>query len=511
MENILAGMELLLAPGPIFWLVFGIVAGFLVGALPGFSASNAAALALPFSIALSTESALILMAGIYAGASFAGAVPAILMNTPGTAGAAATALDGYPMARAGHAERAIGIARMASAVGGVISAVLILIVIGPMSSIALNFGARELFIVGLFGLVIIASVIGDNVRKGLIAGFLGLLIASMSASPLTAEPRFTLGFIELYDEVPFVPAVIGLFALTQMFILASQNQLTEADRDLPLGDEEGQASISQRIKTSLAEVWDGIRITLRYPVDIFRSSLLGMFMGIIPGVGTAVANFVSYAVARRRSRTPEDFGKGSPQGIIASEACDNAVTSGTLVPTLTLGIPGSATAAIMLAALYLHGVQPGPRVMVSNTGEAYAVLLSMLVASVLILPLGILLATPMVYIIRVRVAFLVPAVILLCVVGSFAVRNSMFDAGLALVFGLLGLLMRQFGYPAVPLILGLVLGPIIESNLLRALALGNNSVGYFFGSTYALVLWTMLAALIIFNLTRFIRGRNSEA
>lgn len=511
MENILAGAELLFTPGPIIWLTFGLTAGFLVGALPGFSASNAAALALPFSVALSVESAIILMAGIYAGASFAGAIPAILVNAPGTAGAAATALDGYPMAQSGHAERAIGIARMASSIGGVIGAVVVLAIIGPMSSISLQFGAPELFVVAIFGILVIASVIGDDVRKGLIAAILGLLIAAMSANPVTAQPRFTLGFIELYSEVPFVPAVIGMFALTQMFILATQDRLID---DPSAGSGGGSHTWRDRIRDSLREVGGGIVTTLRYPFDILRSALLGVSLGIVPGVGTAVANFMSYGLAKRRSKSPENFGKGAPQGIIASEACDNAVTSGTLVPTLTLGIPGSATAAVMLAALYLQGVQPGPQVMSSYAPEAYAVLLSMLVASLLILPLGILLAAPMSSVTRLRPAYLVPSIVMLCMVGAFAVRNSLFDVGLALVFGVLGLLMRQFGYPVVPLILGLVLGPIAEENFLRALSLGNNQLGYFFESRISIILWVMLFSLIGFNLIRSVlkklRSRRDE-
>lgn len=508
-ENILSGAEVFFAAGPLFWLVFGVVAGFTVGALPGFSGSNAAALVLPFSITLSTASALILMGGIYAGASFAGSIPAILVNAPGTAGAAATALDGYPMTQAGRPDRAIGIARMASVTGGVIGSLIVLTIIGPMSSIALRFGAVELFIVALFGIVIIASVIGNDVRKGLISAVLGLLIAAMSASPLTAQPRFTFGFIQFYEEVPFVPAIIGLFALTQMFVLATQDRLIEDDPGEQTAGEGGAEALGG-LRASIGEIWEGVRTTLRYPFDLLRSSVLGTFIGVVPGVGTAVANFISYGIARQRSRTPENFGKGAPEGIIASEACDNAVTSGTLVPTLTLGIPGSATSAIMLAALYLHGVQPGPRVMSANVGEAYAVLLAMLFASLLIFPLGIILAAPLAQITRVKPAFLVTAVVLLCVVGAFAVRNSLFDAGLALVFGVLGFAMRQFGYPVVPLVIGLVLGPIAEENLMRALTLGNYQIGYFFQSPISIVLWTMLFAMIVFNIIRsFMKRRES--
>jgi putative tricarboxylic transport membrane protein len=493
-QNVGAGLELLLTPQAMMYLTLGVIGGFVMGVLPGFGGANAAALVLPFSIGLPTEVALILMAGIYAGASFAGAVPAILMNVPGTAGAAATAIDGYPLAEQGKAELAIGIARMASVAGGVISMLVILAIIGPLSDLALTFGAREMFVVALFGLTVIASVVGDSVRKGLLSALLGLLIAAMSASPLTAQPRFTLGFVQLYEDVPFIPAVIGLFAFTQMLILINRDWLVEGDIHERLADK--ATTLGGRLRQSAADVWDGIRTTLSHPVAIVRASLLGTVIGVIPGTGTTVANFISYGEAKRRSKRPECFGKGAPEGIIASEACDNAVTGATLVPTLTLGVPGSATAAVMLAALYLHGVQPGPRVMLTHGAEAYAVLLALLVASVLILPIGILLATPLTYITRLRPRVLVPAVLLLCVVGAFAVRNSMFDVGLALAFGLLGLVLRLNGYPVVPLVLGLILGPLAERNFMRALQLGNNDPLYFFQSRTAVALWLLLLVTI---------------
>jgi putative tricarboxylic transport membrane protein len=500
-DDILAGLDLLLRSEALIYLVAGLVGGFVVGVLPGFSGANAAALVLPFSIGLPTEVALILMAAIYAGASFAGSVPAILMNVPGTAGAAATAIDGYPLAKQGKAELAIGLARMSSALGGVLAMTVVVLVIGPLSDIALGFGARELFVVALFGLTIIASVIGDSFRKGMVSALLGLLIAAMSASPQTAQPRFTLGYLELYESVPFVPAIIGLFAITQMLLLAPRKHLL----DPGVLEELHQRGTGMR--QQFQSLWEGIRTTLSHPLVILRSSAIGTALGCIPGVGTAVANFISYGETKRRSKDPARFGKGAPQGIIASEACDNAVTGGTMVPTLTLGIPGSATAAVMLASLYLHGVQPGPRVMQTHAAEAYAVLLGLFLASLLVLPVGILLATPLTQIIRFRPAVLVPVVLMLCLVGAFAVRNSLFDAGLALVFGLLGYCMRIRGYPVVPLVLALILGPIAENNFMRALRLSNNDPLYFFESPTAIVMWSLLLITVASQVIRLVRQR----
>lgn len=411
MENILDAMSIIFTFKAMAFLIFGLVVGFIAGALPGFSSSNAAAILLPLTIGFDLTTALIFMASIYAGAQFAGAIPAIMINTPGTMGAAATGLDGYPMAQQGKAALAIGIARMASVVGGVVGATLVLLVITPMSTLALKFGSVEMFLIALFGLTLITTIVGNNVRAGLVSAGMGLLVAAMSADPYLGEGRFTMGFIELYDNVPFVPILIGLFGVTEMYFLSKKNKVIEGKMDKLKG-------------SSFKEVIDGVKVTLKYPKDLLRASLLGTFIGAIPGTGTAISNFISYGIAKKSSKNKEKFGKGAPEGIIASEACDSAVASGTLIPTLTLGIPGSSTAAIMLAAFYLHGINPGPRVMIDQAAEAYAVILALGIASILILPFGVLLASPMILITKVSPKILVPVVLLLCAIGSFSLSNS---------------------------------------------------------------------------------------
>lgn len=503
MSGIVAGAQLLFQWDVFIWLTFGLVAGFLVGVLPGFEATNAVAILLPFSISLSTEAALLLMAGVYAGASFAGAVPAILMNVPGTAGTAATALDGYPLAQRGQAGTAIGVARMASAVGGIVSGVVALLIIGPLASIALSFGTPEVFLVALIGLFVIGAVVGDSPRKGLLSVFIGLGLAAMSVNPLTAAPRFTLGIIELYEGIPFIPAIIGLFAFSQMFLAASFDAATPAGQ-VNQSARRVDTKVSQ-LREQARQALDGVRQTFAYPVTLLRSTLIGGIIGIIPGMGTAVSNFIAYADAKSRSKDPDSFGKGNPEGIVASEACENAVVTGTLVPTLTLGIPGSSVAAVMLAALYLHGVQPGPRVMETHSTEVYAVFLGVLVASALILPFGVLLASPLTFIARLKPQILVPPVLLVCIVGTYAFRNSMFDVWLTLFFGLIGVVMRLTGFPVVPLVLGLILGPIIEATFLRSLLLGSGSPAIFFASTISRVLWLVIASLVAAALYRRIR------
>lgn len=498
LTGIAGGLGLLITVQALSVLVVGVTAGFVVGVLPGFSGGNAAALALPFALVLPAESAVILIAAIYSGASFAGAVPAILMNIPGTAGAAATALDGYPLALQGKAQLAIGVARVSSTFGGAFSVVVILAAIGPMAVLARQFGSRELFIVALFGLVVISSVIGQNVRKGVFAAFLGLLVGAMSASPQTGQPRFTLGYIELYETVPFVPAIVGLFALTQMMVLSQRSNSRDGFTltEVPQEDSKSWVLFNESVKACF-----------RRPAILVRSSAIGLGLGAIPGVGTAAANFISYADAKRRSKDPSKFGSGTLDGVIASEACDNAVASGTLVPTLALGIPGSGTAAVMLAALFLNGIQPGPRVLITHQAEVYAILLGMGLASLLLLPLGIILSAPLQAIMRVQLPILIPLITVLSLLGVFAVRNSMFDVGLTLVFGVLGFLLVSHDYPVVPLILALILGPIAEDNFLRAWQIANGDWAYFFQSSIANVLWALIFLTVALAIRRKLKLR----
>lgn len=500
-DEVRSGLELLAQPAPLLWLVFGLTLGFAVGVLPGLSTSNTAALLLPFSIGLPLESSLVLIVSIYAGAAFGGAVPAILLNIPGETGSAVTALDGYPMAKRGEGGLAIGIARMASVLGGVISGVVVLVVLQPLGDLALRFGAREMFVVILLGFVVASSIMGSSVRKGLLAGTLGLMLATIGASPLTAQNRFSFNVLDLYEGLPFIPVLIGAFAISEMLLLAGVLDPTRA----------GEAAHLGSVRRQLEDALRGVTTTLRHPVAVLRATGIGLFLGVIPGVGTSIANFVSYGLAKRSSKKPERFGKGAHEGVIASEACDNAVTSATLVPTLTLGIPGSATMAVVLAAFYLQGVQPGPRVLATNTAEVYAVVLALLVASLLILPLGIILSAPLTQISRVPVSYLVPGVLLVSLAGAFATRFSLFDVGLTLVFGGVAYVMRLHGYPVIPLVLGLILGPLAEEYFLRGLALGNDDLGYFFGSTVVQVLWAVLLAMVVYLVVSARRQKRSTS
>lgn len=513
MDGIIQGFELLLHTEPLIFLFVGLVIGFIVGALPGFDSANAAALLLPFSIALNTESALILMATVFIGSQVAGAIPAILLNVPGTAGAAATALDGYPMKMQGKGTLAIGIGRAASTMGGLFGGLVVLGLVGPFSAIALTFQSPETFLVALFGLLVIGSVSGADPLKGVLVGFVGVLISVMAASVETAVPRMTFGFPELYGEVPFVPAVVGLFGVAQMLIFVSEGR-TMLKKDKTSEGERGKRNLLQAaiatLRRDVREAIEGMKIALASPFNMLRSAMIGVGIGFIPGVGTSVANFVSYGEARRSAKDPDSFGKGNPDGVIAAESCDNAAACGTLVPTLTLGIPGSSTAAIMLAALYLHGVQPGPRVMVTHEAEAYSVLIAVVIAGLLLLPMSIILSAPLIWISRVPDRYLVPGVLMICMVGSFALRNSVFDMGIMVIFGFVGFVMRMNHYPVIPMVLGLILGPIAEANFMRSLQLSHNSPVIFVESWTSRFLVFLVLLLIFWNIRNAYRARKAK-
>lgn len=534
MDQLAQGVALLMQAESLLVLIVGLIAGFFIGVMPGLSGATGAAILLPFTLAMPISNSLLMLGGVYAGASFSGGVPAILLNVPGVGSAAATAIDGYPMAVQGRGGLAIGIARTASMMGGVIGGVVGIAIIGPLADISIRFGPLELFIIALIGLSIIALVISDDPVKGLLSGLLGLLVAAMAADPTRGIPRMTFGLSGLYDSVPFVPAIIGLFAVTQMTLVANKQSLVMADTESSSYDGDGRQSWAEKpgeggaLTAKLTWIharwfrWrmdpngaiSGFMTTLRFPRLLLVSSLVGTFIGALPGAGTSVATFASWGVAKKQSKDPDAFGKGSPEGVAAAECAENATASATLIPTLTLGIPGSATAAIMLAALYLHGIQPGPRVMESNADAVYAVLLGLILASVLILPLGILLAAPMVRITRVPPPLLVPLVLAACAIGAFSVRGNLFDMGLIVAFGILGVCLRLSGFPVVPMVLGMILGPIAESSFLRSLLLGNESISYFFSTPLSRILWGLLALPYLVSggrgVAKRFRRRNAE-
>lgn len=488
-ENILLGAEILLSPVNLLLIPIAVILGVIAGAIPGFTGTNTVAIALPFTLAMAPETAIIFMAAIYVGANYGGAIPAALINTPGTAGATATVLDAYPMSQKGLAGQAIGISILASVVGGIISALAMLFLINPIAEIAFMFGEPEFFALAIFGIAALSSILGENAKKGLVAGFIGLLIAAITLDPISGQRRLDFGFPELYSDIPFVPIIVGVFAISELLYLIKKDQISSSSMDI----------------SSYTEIRKGFGHVVRKPIQTLRALSIGTIIGAIPGAGTSVANFISWGEAKRASDHPEKFGEGTPDGVIASEASNNAVTSSSLIPTLVLGIPGSGTTAVMLGALLLHGINPGPNLMETFGAEANAIMLSLIVANVVLLIFAFAISKYIVRVVLLPTQFLVPIILVLTVIGMFALSSSMFDAWFMLLFGFVGFLMREFNYSVIPLVLGVILGPLAEGAFRRSLELSQGDPAVFFtSSSITVLLW--LAIISVFAAKPLVRN-----
>lgn len=439
----------------LFMIASGVAAGIAIGALPGLTATMGVALLLPLTFGMDASSGILLLLGIYAGAIYGGSISAILLKTPGTPAAAATALDGFEMAKRGEAGRALGISTVSSYIGGTISVILLIFISPQLAKIGLKFSAPEYFALAIFGLSIIASVSGKHVLKGLIAGVVGLLVSTVGIDIVTGYQRFTFGNMNLFNGFSFIPVMIGLFALSQSFI--------------SIEDMMKEISIKQSVKKVLP-TWADMKTIL--PTAI-RSGLIGTFIGIIPGAGGDIGAFVAYNEAKRFSKHPEKFGTGIPEAIAAPEAANNGVTGGAMVPLLTLGIPGDATTAIMLGALIMQGLQPGPLLFRDHGPLVYTIFVGFLVANFFMLILGLVGIRWFTKIISIPAHILTPVIFVLCIVGAYAINNNFFDVIVMLVSGVIGYIMQKLEFPASPIVLALILGPMAERELRKALMMSD--------------------------------------
>jgi putative tricarboxylic transport membrane protein len=446
-------------------LAAGTAGGLVIGALPGLSATMGMALLIPLTYGMNTVPAMIMIGAIYVSAVYGGSFSAILIRTPGTPASAATAIDGYELTLQGRGMEAIGVSTIASVSGGAISAVALLCVAPQLAKVALLFSAPEYFLITLFGLTIVGSLSGDNMLKGLVSAALGLL-AGMIGMNFSPYARYSFGNFNLAGGIQLVPAMIGLFSIPQILILAEKR----------LGKSSAKTDDGNILKQQIANAQ---KQTGRFFPDpktmkglipvILRSSVLGIFIGILPGAGGDIGSWVGYNDAKTRSKNKDLFGKGSLEGVAGSEAGNNAVCGGALIPALTLGIPGSGAAAVFLGALTLQGFVPGYNLFQENAAMTYAVLIGFLAANVLMGVLGFFLSKHAVRLASLPSGILLPWIVLLSVVGSFAMGNSLFDVYVMLAFGLVGYFMRKFSFPAAPAVLALILGPMAERNLINSL------------------------------------------
>ena len=407
-----------------------------------------------------------------------------MLKIPGTPAAAATAIDGYELTKQGKAGLALSAATFSSFSGGMLSIIVLMFLSPVLASWALKFSASESFALATFGLSIIASISGESLIKGLIAGVGGLLIATIGLDPMGGFPRFTGGFVELMN-VPFIPVMIGLFAASEAFRSMEQNQQIRQGAKVAIG--------------SLLLPWQTLR---RIALTILRSSGLGVFIGMIPGAGADIAAFVAYNETRRFSKTPENFGKGEIKAVASCEAGANGCTGGALLPMLTLGIPGDAVTAIMLGALTLQGMQPGPLMFTDHGDMVYTLFVGMIFCYFMLLVLGLLSLKVIGNVVKIPGNILTPMILALCVVGTYALNNSLFDVGIMLIAGVVGYFMQKGGYPASPVVLALIMGPMAESNFRRALSLSGGSLDFLYTRPITLALLTLAAFTLLTPIIR---------
>lgn len=456
--HILTGFANSFIPYNLFLIVAGLVGGIIIGALPGLTATMAVALMVPITFAMDPISGLIMLGAIYSGAIYGGSNSAILINTPGTPSSVATTFDGWPMTQKGMADEALNTSLVGSAFGGLVGSVVLLFFAAPLAKFSLKFGSPEFFWLCLFGLSSIAAMSHGNIVKGLISGALGMLLSTIGLDPAEGVPRFTFGYYNLVQGIEVIPAMIGLFSFSQVIYLVGNKKKYIADYTPRKGV----------IFKVIAKLFKDSK------ANLLRSSLIGTIVGILPGAGGEIASIISYNEAKRWDKNRENFGKGAVEGVCASETANNATIGGSLIPMLTLGIPGSAVAAIIMGALLAQGITPGFKIFENNADLAYSFIVSMIVANILMVIIGAILIKGTAKILNVPTSFVGVAVVVLSIIGAYAIRGSMIDVTVTMVFGFVGYFGSKIGLDTGAMALGIILGPIIEYNLTKSVTLAGS-------------------------------------
>lgn len=474
-EYLIEGFTTAFQIGNLMYLIFGVIGGVVIGALPGLTATMGVAILLPFTFGMNPTTGLIMLVGIYIGAIYGGSISAILLNTPGTPASAATCLDGYPLVKRGQAAKALSASTIASVIGGLISCIALTTVSPYLAKFALKFSAPEYFALALFGLTIIASISAQNFIKGITAGVIGLLISTIGMDPITSFPRYTLNNVNLLNGLSVIPILIGLFAVSEVF-----NQIEEI-------------AVEKKIKKDIKidrNYMSLLEIKECLPTMI-KSGFIGTFIGSIPGAGADIAAFVCYNEVKRANKS-ENFGNGNLKGISAPEAGNNGVTGGALVPLLTLGVPGDAVAAVLLGALIVQGLTPGPLLFQQNPNIVYGLFSSMILGNIILLFVGLCGIKFYSKIVEIPKTLMIPSILILSTVGSYSMNNSIFDVGVTLFFGVLGYIMNKIKMPSSPIVLAVILGPMLETNFRKAILMYEGSYSF---------LWTRPLTIIFLVLT----------
>ena len=468
-------------------LIIGVVGGMVIGAMPGLSASMAVALLIPVTYSMGTAAGLTMLTAVYTSAIYGGSITACLLHTPGTPSSAATAADGYALTRQGRGLKAIGTSTICSMIGGTVSAVCLLFIAPPLAKVVLKFGSLEYFLLAVFGLTIIGSVAGENMCKGLLSGCFGVLVGTIGLDMFNGTTRFTFGSINMESGIQLVPAMIGLFSVSQ--VMVSIEEIVKGNNRIL--DKDATHLSGEMLLT-------GKEMKQLTPT-IVKSSIIGVLVGILPGAGGDIGSWIAYNTAKKSSKHPEKFGHGSLEGIAASETANNAVTGGALIPLLTLGIPGSGVTAIMLGGLMIKGLNPGYKLFSESGTVTYCMILGFLLANVLMGVIGLLISKQIVKISVVPMTILCPIILALSLIGAYAIRLNVFDVYVMLVFGLVGYFMRKFGFATAPMVLGMILGPMAEQNWRQATVLFRGEpLKYFMGRPISIALAVLTIASLFF-------------
>ena len=465
-----------LTPMVFLYMLIGVISGICIGALPGLTATMGVALLLPMTFGMEAAQGILMLLGIYVGAIYGGSISAVLLHTPGTPASAATAIEGYKLSQRGEAGRALGVATLGSYIGGVVSVILLVTISPQLAKLALEFSSAEFFLLAVFGLCIIGSISGDNVEKGLMCGCLGILVATIGIDSVTSYIRFCPeGNYNFMGGISYIPIMIGLFAMSQAF---------ENIEDI-FAEEKEQIKV-----TNILPKKEDLKALLRIsPI----TGLIGTMIGIIPGAGADIGAFVGYNVAQGMAKEPEKFGNGSIEGICGPEGGNNGVTGGALIPMLTLGVPGDAVTAIMIGALTIQGLTPGPMLFETNKVLVYTIFIGMFIANTLMCICGFAGIRVFSKVLSVPKVILTPIIFALCIIGSFAMKNSLFDVWVMLIAGVVGYFMSKAKVPTSPAILGLILGPMAEKNFRTALLKSGGDPTVFFSTV---ICWFFIILIV---------------
>jgi len=480
LSNLQLGFSVAFTPFNLMMAVAGVTVGILIGALPGVGPPSGVAMLLPLTFGMDPTSGIIMLAALYAGTMYGGTITAVLINTPGESASVVTCLDGYQMALQGRAGAALGIAAIGSFIAGTVGVVLLMLVSPALAKWALSFGPPETFALMLLGLTTCTLLAGDDPLKGYISMVAGLMLAMVGFDIISGDARYGFGIIEMMDGIDFLPVAIGLFGLGEVLHGAEQ-----AGKAQPV---QGRL----RLRDVLPSWADWVRSRWA----IVRGTVMGFSIGVLPGAGPTVASFLAYTVEKRVSKTPEQFGKGAIEGVAGPESANNAAATGAMVPMLTLGIPGSATTAIMLGGLMMWGLRPGPMLFEKNPQFVWGLIASQYIANIMLLILSTLFIPLFVRAVRIPYSILMPLIVVFCITGAYSLKNNVWDVGQMLVFGVIGYFMKKLGYSPAALVLALVLGPLAERALRQSLIISDAGIGIFFVRPISGVL-TVLALLAV--------------